>query len=83
MGGAEPLERAAELEQLSALLAAAGNGRGQLCVIQGESGIGKSRLLEECAALASSSGMAVIRLSMHAYYRPAGDCACTARRDIG
>ena len=23
--------------------------------------------------------MAVIRLSMHAYYRPAGDCACTAK----
>ena len=61
MGGAEPMERAAELEQLSALLATAGNGRGQVCVIQGESGIGKSRLLEECARLASSSGMAVIR----------------------
>ena len=61
MGGAEPVERAAELEQLSALLAAAANGRGQLCVIQGASGIGKSRLLEECASLASSSGMTVIR----------------------
>ena len=61
MGGAEPLERAAELEQLSALLAAAGNGRGQVCVIQGASGIGKSRLLEECAGLAGLSGMAVIR----------------------
>ena len=61
MGGAEPLERAAELEQLSALLATAGNGRGQVCVIQGECGIGKSRLLEESALLAGSSGMAVIR----------------------
>ena len=61
MGGAEPLERAAELEQLSALLAAAGSGRGQVCVIQGASGIGKSRLLDECAGLAGSSGMAVIR----------------------
>ncbi len=61
MAGAEPMERAAELEQLSALLATAGNGRGQVCVIQGESGIGKSRLLEECASLASSSGMTVIR----------------------
>ena len=55
------MERAAELEQLSALLAAAGNGRGQVCVIQGASGIGKSRLLDECAGLARSSGMAVIR----------------------
>ena len=62
MGGAEPLERAAELEQLSGLLAAAGNGHGQVCVIQGASGIGKSRLLEECASLAKLSGMAVIRV---------------------
>ena len=62
MGGAEPLERAAELEQLSGLLAAAGNGHGQVCVIQGASGIGKSRFLEECASLAKLSGMAVIRV---------------------
>jgi DNA-binding CsgD family transcriptional regulator len=61
MGGAEPLERAAELEQLTALLAAAADGRGQVCVIQGASGIGKSRLLEECAGLARLSGMAVMR----------------------
>ena len=32
-----------------------------------------------CTGLARLSGMAVIRLSMHAYYRPAGDCACTAK----
>ena len=32
-----------------------------------------------CNGLARLSGMAVIRLSMHAYYRPAGDCACTAK----
>ena len=61
MGGAEPLERAAELEQLSGLLAAAANGRGQVCVIQGAGGIGKSRLLDECASLAGLSGMAAIR----------------------
>ena len=59
--GAEPVERAAELEQLSGLLAAAANGRGQLCVIQGASGIGKSRLLDESAGLAGLSGMTVIR----------------------
>lgn len=45
MGVAEPLERAAELEKLSALLAAAREGRGQVCVIEGPSGVGKSRLL--------------------------------------
>ena len=59
--GAEPLERAAELDQLSGLLAAAGTGRGQVCVIQGASGIGKSRLLDESAGLAGLSGMTVIR----------------------
>lgn len=61
MGGAALLERAAELEQLSTLLAAAGNGRGQVCVIHGASGIGKSRLLEECASIARLTGMAVIQ----------------------
>ena len=59
--GAEPLERAAELEQLSGVLAAAASGRGQVCVIQGASGIGKSRLLDESAGLAGLSGMTVIR----------------------
>ena len=44
----------------------------------GATGIGMSRLLEELHGLTRLSGMAVIRLSMHAYYRPAGDCACTA-----
>ena len=49
MGLAEPLEREAELMQLSALLNAAQVGRGQVCVIEGPSGVGKSRLLDECA----------------------------------
>ncbi|MDT5282900.1 MAG: hypothetical protein QOJ20_4095 [Mycobacterium sp.] len=61
LGVAEPLERAAELQQLSALLAAAGSGRGQACVIEGPSGVGKSRLLDECAAYAEALGMSVLR----------------------
>ena len=49
MGLAEPLEREAELTQLSAMLTAAQDGRGRVCVIEGPSGVGKSRLLDECA----------------------------------
>jgi len=45
MGVAELRERAAELEQISALLAAAGSGRGQLCVVEGPSGVGKSTVV--------------------------------------
>ena len=61
MGLAEPLERAAELKELSALLAAAQEGRGQVCVIEGPNGVGKSRLLDECADSAAALGMSVIR----------------------
>ena len=61
MGVAELRERAAELEQISALLAAAGSGRGQLCVVEGPSGVGKSRLLDESASLAAVLGMGVLR----------------------
>jgi DNA-binding CsgD family transcriptional regulator len=61
MGVAELRERAAELEQISALLAAAGSGRGQLCVMEGPSGVGKSRLLDETASLAAVLRMGVLR----------------------
>ena len=58
-GLAQPLERAAELEQLSTLLAAARDGHGRVCVINGPSGIGKSRLLDACADSAAALGMSV------------------------
>src|ERR1700710_584125 len=61
MGVAELRERAAELEQISALLSAAGSGRGQLCVVEGPGGVGKSRLLDESASLAAVLGMGVLR----------------------
>ena len=60
MGVAELRERAAELEQISALLAAAGSGRGN-CAWWGPSGVGKSRLLDESASLAEVLGMGVLR----------------------
>src|SRR6202022_717253 len=59
--GAKPRERTAELQQLSAVLAAAASGRGQVCVIEGPSGIGKSRLLDECARSAQTLDMSVLR----------------------
>ena len=61
MGIADPLERAAELETLSALLATAREGRGQVCVIEGPTGVGKSRLLESCADSAAALGMSIVR----------------------
>ena len=61
MGLAEPLEREAELTQLSALLTAAQNGRGQVGVVEGPSGVGKSRLLDECATLARGLELSILR----------------------
>ena len=61
MGLAEPLEREAELKQLTALLVAARSGRGQVCVVEGPSGVGKSRLLDECASAARGLGLSVLR----------------------
>ena len=61
MGLAEPLEREAELTQLSALFTAAQTGRGQICVVEGPSGVGKSRLLDECAIAARGLGLSVLR----------------------
>jgi DNA-binding CsgD family transcriptional regulator len=61
MSAAELLERAAELTQLTAALTAAASGRGQVCVIDGPSGVGKSRLLDECAASAEATGMRTLR----------------------
>jgi predicted ATPase len=58
---AEPKERAAELDRLSALLATAAGGRGQLCIVDGASGVGKSRLLDESAGIAAARGMNVVR----------------------
>lgn len=62
MGVAGLQERAAELEQLSAVLAAAEGGSGQVCVIEGPSGAGKSRLLDEYAVFADALGMRTLRV---------------------
>jgi DNA-binding CsgD family transcriptional regulator len=53
-------EREAELAKLSAALTAARAGAGQLVVIEGPAGIGKSLLLAEARAMAETRGMAVL-----------------------
>jgi DNA-binding NarL/FixJ family response regulator len=49
--------RAGELKVISALVAALGQGRGGVLVIEGPPGIGKSRLLTEVMALADKGGV--------------------------
>jgi DNA-binding CsgD family transcriptional regulator len=56
-----PLERDRELDALRSVIAHAQNGRGQACVVEGPSGIGKSYLLDEAAALAADAGLTVLR----------------------
>jgi ATP/maltotriose-dependent transcriptional regulator MalT len=55
------LEREVELERIRQVLTAAAAGHGQVLVIEGPSGIGKSRLLEEACALARQAGMEILR----------------------
>ena len=57
--------RGKEVNQLTQLLSQAIAGRGQLALISGEPGIGKSRLIKEIAVLASQKD--VLPLSAHSY----------------
>ena len=57
----EPLhEREAEVARLQAVLADTPRGKGQILLIEGLAGIGKTRLLQEAGAIASSRGFAVL-----------------------
>ncbi len=53
--------REPERDLLTAAVASAGEGRGSSVFVLGEPGIGKSRLVEETAAVAMSSGFRVLR----------------------
>jgi predicted ATPase len=53
--------REQEMGQLSAALSAAMAGQGSAWLVGGESGVGKSRLLEELRAMALVEGMMVVR----------------------
>lgn len=54
------LEREAELATISASVAEAVGGRGRLLVVEGQAGIGKSRLLEAARLAAAEQGFAVL-----------------------
>src|SRR4051812_35285163 len=56
-----PVEREAELDQLQLVLEAARRGRGRLVVVEGERGLGKTRLLEAAAEQAQRAGLRVLR----------------------
>ncbi len=58
---AQLVEREKELAQLVEVFKAAAKGKGQAWLIGGESGVGKSRLLEEVRARALTQGAAVLR----------------------
>jgi len=57
------IAREAQLRKLQALLVSAAEGRGAVCVIQGERGMGRSRLLDELGLLARLAGHPVLRAS--------------------
>ncbi|HLI15798.1 MAG TPA: LuxR family transcriptional regulator [Acidimicrobiales bacterium] len=55
------LERDAERRAIAGALRAARRGSGRLLVVEGEAGIGKSRLLDHAARRARAAGMEVLR----------------------
>jgi DNA-binding CsgD family transcriptional regulator len=57
----ELLERDAELDALARLLDASRAGTGRVALVEGPAGIGKSSLLDACAARAREEGIAVLR----------------------
>jgi DNA-binding SARP family transcriptional activator len=61
--GESPLVgRGATMEQLGALLERSRHGRGRACLVWGDAGVGKSRLLAEFATFASLSGIPTQRV---------------------
>src|SRR5690606_31275847 len=52
--------RARELDDLAQILARSARGAGQLVLLAGEAGMGKSRLCEELATLAAEQGSLVL-----------------------
>jgi AAA ATPase domain len=72
-GGTRIVGRVRELARLSEVVADAVTGRGRAVLVQGEAGVGKSRLLEEVAHHAEARGVTVLRgraLEGGGAYRP-------------
>lgn len=79
--------RLAELQRIGAALASAGAGRGQVVVVEGEAGIGKTRLLDAGLDHARRLGMGVFRAHAEEFEsrRPFGavaDCLGLRRSSI-
>ncbi len=89
------LERTDELERLGGLIAAAQGGSGAMLIVEGEAGIGKSRLLEAARQQAEASGMLVLTarggelerdfaygVARQLFERPIADLPAPAREDV-
>ncbi len=61
--------RGAELERLGELWAAARGGHGQVAVLSGEAGIGKSRIIEELRERTLAAGATVLACQCWSHYR--------------
>jgi hypothetical protein len=73
IAGQSPLVgRSAEMERLGGLLELARQKKGQACLVWGDAGVGKSRLLAEFSAFASLQGVATQRVQCRPSdrYRP-------------
>lgn len=69
-GAHQLLERSSEIAALRTLAADTAAGSGRVCVIEGEAGIGKSRLLTLAAEIGAEAGLAVSPAAARALERP-------------
>ncbi|MBO0834737.1 MAG: AAA family ATPase, partial [Actinobacteria bacterium] len=79
------IDRRAEMQELTAVLNAAGHGRGSAVFVTGDPGVGKSRLVREVTAVAARRGFLVLagratQTSVPVPYRPVSEALMGAAR---